>query len=93
MDLAAYRDEFPVLERKAYLISASLGPIGIRARARLEEYLEAWAGRGAPDHVWMEHIFPAMGDLKRSCISFTACSSSPADVTTFPRRPRAGFEI
>ena len=31
-DLADYRSEFPVLERTAYLISASLGPIGTRAR-------------------------------------------------------------
>ena len=82
MDLAAYRDEFPVLERKAYLISASLGPIGIRARARLEEYLEAWAGRGAPDHVWMEHIFPAMGDLKRSFAALAGCDADEVAITT-----------
>ena len=32
---------------------------------RLEGYLDVWARKGAPDHVWMEHIFPAMGELKR----------------------------
>ena len=40
-DLADYRSEFPIVERTAYLISASLGPIGTRARARLDAYLDA----------------------------------------------------
>ena len=82
MDLAAYRDEFPVLERKAYLISASLGPIGIRARARLEEYLEARAGRGAPHPVWVGHIFPAMGDLKRSFAALAGGDPDEGAITT-----------
>ncbi len=81
-DLADYRDEFPVLARKAYLISASLGPIGVRARARLEGYLETWASRGAPDHVWMEHVFPAMGELKRSFAALTGCHPDEVAITT-----------
>src|SRR5207247_698884 len=40
-DLASYRDEFPVLERKAYLISASLGPVSRRAQRYLQEYVDA----------------------------------------------------
>lgn len=81
-DLADYRDEFPVLSRKAYLISASLGPIGIRSRGRLEGYLDAWASRGAPDHVWMEHIFPAMGELKRSFAALTDSDPDEVAITT-----------
>lgn len=81
-DLADYRDEFPVLARKAYLISASLGPIGIRSRARLEGYLDAWASRGAPDHVWMEHVFPAMGELKRSFAALTDSDPDEVAITT-----------
>lgn len=81
-DLADYRDEFPILARKAYLISASLGPIGIRARARLESYLDAWASRGAPDHVWMEHVFPAMGELKRSFAALAGCDPDEVAITT-----------
>jgi selenocysteine lyase/cysteine desulfurase len=81
-DLADYRDEFPVLARKAYLISASLGPIGVRARARLEGYLEAWASLGAPDHVWMEHVFPAMGELKRSFAALAGCDPDEVAITT-----------
>jgi hypothetical protein len=60
-DLERYRDEFEVVRRKAYLISASLGPVGIRSRRLLDAYIDAWATKGAPDHVWFEDIFPAMG--------------------------------
>ena len=63
-DLEAYRDEFPVLGRKAYLISASLGPVSTRARRYLDDYMDVWAEEGAPDPVWMEHIIPQMGRLK-----------------------------
>jgi kynureninase len=66
VDLSGYRDEFPVLERKAYLISASLGPVSRRAQTYLQEYVDAWASEGAPDPVWVDHVFPRMGSLKRS---------------------------
>jgi kynureninase len=64
IDFPSFRDEFPVLERKAYLISASLGPVSKRARSNLQEYLDVWEAEGAPDPVWMEHIFPQMARLK-----------------------------
>ena len=63
-DFERYREEFPVLEKKAYLISASLGPVSRRSRRYLEEYVDVWAAEGAPDPVWMEHIFPQMGRVK-----------------------------
>jgi kynureninase len=63
-DLERYRDEFPVVGRKAYLISASLGPVSTRAQRYLREYMDAWASKGAPDLVWFEDIFPRMRDLK-----------------------------
>jgi kynureninase len=66
LDLLAYREEFPVLERKAYLISASLGPVSRRATRYLQDYMDAWATEGAPDPVWMEHIFPRMGAVKQT---------------------------
>src|SRR5438874_1518495 len=64
IDVEAYRAEFPVLEKKAYLISASLGPVSTRASRYLQEYMDVWATEGAPDPVWMEHIFPQMGRVK-----------------------------
>jgi kynureninase len=64
MDLSGYRDEFPVVERKAYLISASLGPISNRARGYLTRYLDSWAEDAAPDPVWVDHVFPRMREVK-----------------------------
>ena len=81
-DLADYRGEFPVVERSAYLISASLGPIGTRARARIDAYLDAWAAKGAPDLVWFEDIIPAMGDLKRRFAGLAGCDSEELAITT-----------
>jgi kynureninase len=81
-DLADYRSEFPVLDRTAYLISASLGPVGTRARSRLDAYLDAWASKGAPDLVWFEDIFPAMGDLKRTFAGMAGCDTDELAITT-----------
>jgi selenocysteine lyase/cysteine desulfurase len=71
-----------VLERKTYLISASLGPISGRARAHLDGYLDAWAAKGAPDHVWFEEIFPRMGGLKRSFATLAGCDADEVAITT-----------
>jgi kynureninase len=82
MDLSAYRDEFPVLERKAYLISASLGPISRRAQSSLNEYLEAWATKGAPDPVWEEHVFPRMRSVKETFASLVGVDADELAITT-----------
>ncbi|MFN2590340.1 MAG: aminotransferase class V-fold PLP-dependent enzyme [Actinomycetota bacterium] len=66
MDLIDYREEFPVVADKAYLISASLGPVSRRAQRYLQEYIDAWASKGAPDNVWPEDVFPRMGAVKRT---------------------------
>jgi len=81
-DLASYRDEFEVVRRKAYLISASLGPVGDRSRGYLDDYIRAWATKGAPDHVWFEDIFPAMGRLKRSFAELCGCGADEVALTT-----------
>jgi kynureninase len=81
-DLASYRDEFPVLEHKAYLISASLGPVSTRAQGYLQQYMDAWASEGAPDPVWMEHIFPRMGALKRTFAALVGADPGELAITT-----------
>jgi kynureninase len=81
-DLASYRDEFEVVRRKAYLISASLGPVGDRSREYLDDYIRAWATKGAPDHVWFEDIFPAMARLKRSFAELCGCDGDEVALTT-----------
>src|SRR5207245_1794445 len=72
-ELASYREEFEVVRRKSYLISASLGPVGDRSRRYLDDYVRAWASKGAPNHVWFEDIFPAMARLKRSFAELGKC--------------------
>jgi kynureninase len=81
VDLEAYREEFPVLERKAYLISASLGPLSRRSRAHLQRFVEAWATKGAPDHVWFEDIFPQMANLKRTFASLVGAGPDELAIT------------
>ena len=63
-DLASYREEFGVLQRKAYLISASLGPVSGRSKRYLQEYVDAWEEMGAPEPVWFERIFPRIATVK-----------------------------
>jgi kynureninase len=81
-DLASYRDEFPVLDRKTHLISASLGPVSHRSRLAVEAYLDAWATKGAPDHVWFEDVFPAMRELKRTFAGLAGCDTDELAITT-----------
>jgi kynureninase len=71
-----------VLERKAYLISASLGPVSDRSRRYLDGYLDAWATKGAPDHVWFEDIFPRMRALKTSFARLAGCDADELAITT-----------
>jgi kynureninase len=80
--LQAYRDEFPVLDRKTYLISASLGPVSRRSQEYLSAYIDAWATKGAPDHVWLEDIFPRMAALKRSFSALAGCDVDEVAITT-----------
>lgn len=62
--LVDYRDEFGVVQRKTYLISASLGPVSGRSKASLAGYVEAWETMGAPEPVWFDYIFPGIARLK-----------------------------
>jgi selenocysteine lyase/cysteine desulfurase len=62
-DLAAYRAEFPVLSARTYLISASLGPLSLRARAAAQEHLDLWAALG-PEELWHEHAFPKLDECR-----------------------------
>ena len=58
-DLAAYRDEFPVLAERTYLISASLGPLSRRSRSLAEEHLDLWQRLG-PEELWFDHGMPKL---------------------------------
>jgi kynureninase len=67
---------------KTYLISASLGPVSLRSRRLLDGYMDAWASKGAPDHVWIEDIFPAMGRLKETFAGLCGCDPDELAITT-----------
>ncbi len=51
-ELLAYRAEFPILQRKTYLNSCSLGALSQRSIAGMARYLEMWNEWGA--HAWYE---------------------------------------
>jgi kynureninase len=80
-DFDPYRDEFPVVGPKAYLISASLGPVSYRARRYLEEYMDAWAEKGAPDNVWFEDIFPRMRTVKATFAALVGADPDELAIT------------
>jgi len=61
----SYRDEFPILARRNYLISASLGPLSRRARAGAEEHLDLWARLG-PEELWLDHGLPRLEQCRSS---------------------------
>jgi kynureninase len=46
MELADYRERFPILAETTYLISHSLGPMPAEAELRLAEYAHSWSTRG-----------------------------------------------
>lgn len=60
--LAAYRDEFPIFERKVYLNSCSLGPLSRRSRDGVNTFLDLWDEYGAS--AWYEIWWGAMRDLR-----------------------------
>lgn len=51
-ELVAYRSEFPILQRKTYLNSCSLGALSHRSMQGLAQFMEMWNEWGA--HAWYE---------------------------------------
>src|SRR5947209_10216353 len=51
-ELVAYRSEFPILQRKTYLNSCSLGALSDRSMQGMAQFLETWNEWGA--HAWYE---------------------------------------
>lgn len=57
-DLLAYRDEFPILQRKIYLNSCSLGPLSRRSVAAMTQFQDMWNEHGAQAwyQIWMGEL-------------------------------------
>lgn len=66
-DLVAYRSEFPILQRKIYLNSCSLGALSNRSMQGLARFMEMWNEWGA--HAWYE-IW--MGEIAKARQKFAA---------------------
>ena len=60
--LAGYRAEFPIFKTKRYLNTCSLGPLGIRSREKVSEYLDVWEARGAA--AWYDVWWEALSELR-----------------------------
>ncbi|HUG40529.1 MAG TPA: aminotransferase class V-fold PLP-dependent enzyme [Longimicrobiales bacterium] len=61
-DWHAWRDEFPILARKTYLNSCSLGALSGRAEARLDRFREEWHTHGAS--AWYETWMGRLAELR-----------------------------
>src|SRR5438128_10917982 len=51
-ELVSYRSEFPILGRKTYLNSCSLGALSKRSMENMAQFMEMWNEWGA--HAWYE---------------------------------------
>src|SRR6266571_4862283 len=60
-ELVEYRAEFPILQRKTYLNSCSLGALSQRSMQGMARFMEVWNEWGAHAwyHVWMDEIAQA----------------------------------
>ena len=61
-DLLEYRREFPILARKTYLNSCSLGALSSRSMAGLAEFQAEWNERGAA--AWYDGWIPKLDELR-----------------------------
>lgn len=62
MNLDQIRSSFPILQRRNYLNSCSLGALSNRAEDRLRDFTAKWHDYGAS--AWYEYWWGALGDLR-----------------------------
>jgi selenocysteine lyase/cysteine desulfurase len=65
MESTSWREEFPVLASRTYLISASLGPLSLRSRRLATEHLDLWS-RCGPEELWFDHGLPKLQECRES---------------------------
>lgn len=78
--LAELRAEFPILSRRTYLNSCSLGALSHRSEAYLAEFQEHWHDMGAS--AWYEHWLGRIEDLRGKVADFWG--SKPGEVALLP---------
>lgn len=100
MDWSAWRDEFPILSRRTYLNSCSLGALSRRSEARLHGFLAEWHEHGAS--AWYDIWWGRLSELRSRvasllgaadgevalCASVSAALAVVASAVDYRRRPR-----
>ncbi|MGW8267361.1 MAG: aminotransferase class V-fold PLP-dependent enzyme [Longimicrobiales bacterium] len=74
------RDEFPILKKRNYLNSCSLGALSHRAEAYLDEFRERWHTMGAS--AWYEHWLGRLALLRSRFEAFSG--GAPGSVALLP---------
>lgn len=67
LELVRYREEFPILQRKTYLNSCSLGALSRRSMQGLNEFMEMWNEWGA--HAWYEIWLGKIAEVRQKFAS------------------------
>ena len=80
MDVTRVRAEFPILQRKIYLNSCSLGALSLRATAYLESFQELWHEMGAS--AWYGPWWETLGDLRGRVAHFLG--ATPEQLALLP---------
>lgn len=80
LDIDALRAEFPILGRRTYLNSCSLGALSHRSEDRLRSFLELWHEMGAS--AWYEHWMARIEELRSRVAAFWG--SAPEEVALLP---------
>lgn len=88
-ELLAYREQFPILQRKVYLNSCSLGPLSLRAMAGMTRFQALWNEHGA--QAWYELW---MGELAALRAKFAQLiNAQPQEIAIAPSVSAALGEI
>ena len=80
MNLDRIRRGFPILGRRNYLNSCSLGALSDRAEGRLQDFVAKWHDHGAS--AWYEHWWGLLGDLRGRVEALFA--AAPGTVALMP---------
>ena len=79
-ELLAYRAEFPILQRKTYMNSCSLGALSTRSMQGLNQFMEMWNEWGA--HAWYETWMGEIDKVRRKFASIIG--AQPNEVAIAP---------
>ena len=88
-ELEAYRAEFPILQRKTYLNSCSLGALSQRSMDALGRFTENWNEYGA--HAWYKHWMNEIAAVKEKFAR--VIGANPHEVAIAPSVSAAVSEI